>query len=104
MSYNVKSLKGLIAWLGKFPLETTYEYADSRNCLAARYFHAHGLEYGTSTDNPIQCTLPESAALDNNFNTQIERISVEAFPKNYGRALKIAKGMKEIRVTGVKSD
>lgn len=42
---DVFSLESLIAWLEKQSGGTVYCYTDHGDCLAARYFRAHGIPY-----------------------------------------------------------
>lgn len=38
------SLESLIAWLEKQPAEATYDYGDSRQCMAAQCLRSHGVD------------------------------------------------------------
>ena len=47
--HDIFSLEGLIWWLERQPGETTYNWADSRTCMNARYMESRGSNYADMT-------------------------------------------------------
>ncbi len=88
MSYNVLSKEGLVTWLERQPAETSYSYIDFKDCLGARYCHAHGLGYGSVEGFSVVSFLPR---IDGNFREQLEYVAYGAHPRTYGGALELAR-------------
>lgn len=87
MSYNVLSKEGLIVWLERQPGDTSYDYQNLDDCLAARYFHAHDLGHGGKDGYPMSNYMPR---INGNFREQIEYVALKARHSNYEYALEIA--------------
>jgi hypothetical protein len=75
-----RTMAHLIAWLEQQPRDKYYVYCDPRTCLAAQYNAALGRRYGHR----------HSPAWDR-FDNKVEEIAVEADPRTFGGALKLAR-------------
>ena len=94
MSRHVLSIEGLVSWLERQDLDTTYNYADIEDCLAARYLHAYGLPY----------KLPTLMDRYGNFHNRLEHVACQGAIQtkgsilgsgNYKSALEVARALIE---------